>query len=1359
MRSLSLFRSSCACIPQSSEFTITACAVDLDEKVLYVVAEGPSVIEVWKCADEGVVDQDDPQRIATYAVPASVSTNPWSTKPGYSSVVAEVLSLRVLPDTHTLAFITRSGDIITLPLDEEDAQPDVVGTVESGILSSTWSPDDALLVLVTGDEKLILMTSTFDVLNEGPLHPKEFGEDAPIAVGWGAKHTQFHGSLGKSAAQAALDLAAVGSSPDDDGTPRVSWRGDGAVFTVSAVLPVSPPETTRPRRVLRVYSREGVLSNTGEPVAGLEHTLAWRPSGNLIASTQRFGAADGLGKGREGRHDVVFFERNGLRHGEFGLREWKDATAQPAAGSTKPWGYRVKEVAWSADSNVLSVWIENETRDIVQLWTTGNYHWYLKQEIVAPNTPSGDPGRFTTVNWHPEDPFKLILTTPAIIIHRTYAWETYRSRTRAPVDTGSVAVFDGESILLTPFRTQNVPPPMASHIFTLPSSSTPTSEVKVARNGVPIHASFSPSRDLLAVLQESGYIQLFDLHTRIGPGRGKVMEPTIVWEGSAAVEADLSSATPQSHRQIAVLQKGGDDGAESDTVLLAVLASRLQEDAHDVICVVLLNADGVVGKYRMVMPSSNGRLLAADQDIVWQAFDGQISVVEQESRELLPRAQLPEFCFTAEIFSINNHKSHAADASQVLYAGLSFGGKLHVTMEGGVSRTIANNVTSFTIASNFLIFTTSAHVSHYAPLRTLAEYFNMPSSDVPEAPLPEWETRRVERGSRIVTVVPSAMNLVLQMPRGNLETINPRPLVMEIVRQDVDKGDYNKAFLACRKHRIDLNVLVEHNPTVFKNRLEAFVNQVNDVDYINIFLTSLGQGSLPAELVAELCDGIRAVLETKDLKKYINSILTAHVVKKRPDHEAGLALLLRLRDTEPQLVEDAVKYIIFLVDADRLFDTALGMYDFSLVLMIAQHAQKDPREYLPFLRELRALDQYYQRFRIDDHLKRYEKALRNLSQAGEERFDEAMLYVEKHKLYDYALAIWQATHRYQSVLDIYGDWLFERRQFREAAFVFRQAYKPQKSMVAHEKALDWQELFELALQENTPPDDLVRMAHRVAEDLSSRKRYVEAARILLDYTDDVREAIKALVEGSQFSEARRIIVTNSKLYLLEDVVYPGALECRALIAEELNEMREQLRKQRTRVRELRVRKVEEPDAFYGMEDTDLPNVDVMTDVSMAPTAFTRYTQAPSSMSRTSSKRSSRSKRKLERKVGSGRKGTVDEEEYLLKSLTKLVGRFNNTQADAANLLPHLLQFTEEHQVEGRSLQEELKDFEAEVKAAVEDIWTKSSAEGQENTEPADSWVVRMQEYEKQRQTDPLDKVTKPEVIKQQWTLRLPVDTP
>lgn len=87
---------------------------------------------------------------------------------------------------------------------------------------------------------------------------------------------------------------------------------------------------------------------------------------------------------------------------------------------------------------------------------------------------------------------------------------------------------------------------------------------------------------------------------------------------------------------------------------------------------------------------------------------------------------------------------------------------------------------------------------------------------------------------------------------------------------------------------------------------------------------------------------------------------------------------------------------------------------------------QDPREYLPFLRELRALEKYYQRFRIDDHLKRYKSALRNLSLAGmsnflislhlayklstgPEHFDDVKEYVEKHQLYEMALEIFGET--------------------------------------------------------------------------------------------------------------------------------------------------------------------------------------------------------------------------------------------------------------------------------------------------------------------------------------------------------------
>jgi len=43
------------------------------------------------------------------------------------------------------------------------------------------------------------------------------------------------------------------------------------------------------------------------------------------------------------------------------------------------------------------------------------------------------------------------------------------------------------------------------------------------------------------------------------------------------------------------------------------------------------------------------------------------------------------------------------------------------------------------------------------------------------------------------------------------------------------------------------------------------------------------------------------------------------------------------------------------------------------------------------------------------------------------------------------------------------------------------------------------------------------------EDLSSKKRYTEAARVLLDYSKDIREGVIALVSGNAFSEAGRVV--------------------------------------------------------------------------------------------------------------------------------------------------------------------------------------------------------------------------------------------
>jgi hypothetical protein len=73
---------------------------------------------------------------------------------------------------------------------------------------------------------------------------------------------------------------------------------------------------------------------------------------------------------------------------------------------------------------------------------------------------------------------------------------------------------------------------------------------------------------------------------------------------------------------------------------------------------------------------------------------------------------------------------------------------------------------------------------------------------------------------------------------------------------------------------------------------------------------------------------------------------------------------------------------------------------------------KDPREYLPFLRSLRALDPAYQRFTIDSHLKRHASALRHLRDAGTGRFEEAKEYMVKWHLYEDGLALWRGREGY-----------------------------------------------------------------------------------------------------------------------------------------------------------------------------------------------------------------------------------------------------------------------------------------------------------------------------------------------------------
>lgn len=86
------------------------------------------------------------------------------------------------------------------------------------------------------------------------------------------------------------------------------------------------------------------------------------------------------------------------------------------------------------------------SRYIVQLWTVGNYHWYLKQSLHFGSEPSKAP---VCVCWDPVKPLHLhLLTHDWNSYTYDWGWCIERSQGCDSHDNANVAVIDGGEWLL-----------------------------------------------------------------------------------------------------------------------------------------------------------------------------------------------------------------------------------------------------------------------------------------------------------------------------------------------------------------------------------------------------------------------------------------------------------------------------------------------------------------------------------------------------------------------------------------------------------------------------------------------------------------------------------------------------------------------------------------------------------------------------------------------------------------------------------------------------------------------------------------------------------------------------------------------
>ncbi|KAI0513210.1 IKI3 family-domain-containing protein [Xylaria bambusicola] len=1153
--------------------------------------------------------------------------------PNPDLAVDRVVSLHHFADSLTTCLVLEGGDIVVVVESEGQASSDSVyieikGSIDEGITAASWSPDEELLAITTKAKTVVFMSRTFDGITDATMTAEDLKASKHVSVGWGKKETQFQGRGAKALKDPTIpekvDQGII--SPADDGKTSISWRGDGAYVAISAI-------EDGIRRVIRVYSRDGVLDSASEPVDHMDSALSWRPAGNLMASIQRL----------EDRVDVIFFERNGLRHGQFTLRppENRTLTADKI------------DLSWNCDSTVLAVTLS----DRIQLWTMGNYHWYLKQEVFTTNQP-------TEIVWHPEKPLRFGAAIAGKLIQAEYIFEVARGSLSPPYDYGAVAVIDGQNLKVTPFRTANVPPPMA--MFELPISSSA------------IDVAFSPANNFMAVLHQTG-VDLYEWITQ----QQRSLCPRLIGTTEFAKEHLGDHLLPL---QISVTETFSIHCLCSGGEGPLIFSRGFDPFSGEFLPGTTMYSGSIFGFSRLTQ--------AISEDVVAQDALGKLHGVANQVDELFSvrhNSQLP----WSEVIDL---------AGNVVAIGLSRNGHLYAN-----TRLLLKNCTSFLVTPAHLIITTTNH---------LLKFIHLTDVDLMEVPPDDPETdercRSIERGGRLVTAMPTNMSLILQMPRGNLETIFPRAMVVAGIRKLIEALDYAKAFAFCRTQRVDMNILYDHKPAQFLSHIGLFLEQIQDVANIDLFLSSLRDEdvtqtmyrdtkaskdeSRTTELSAEpnlasgdvskvniICDTVLSHLQSRNTMDHgtLQNIITANICKSPPAFEDGLQVVATLMKEDDKLAETAVEHICFLADVNTLYDEALGLYHLDLALLVAQQSQRDPREYLPFIQNLHQLPELRMKVAIDDHLSRHEKSLSHLKDMNAHK--EAQDYTVKHSLYSTALKLYRYDATNLPLLrGLYATYLESKSKYRDAGLIYEslQDYTAATRCYRAAGVSCWRECLFVAHQQ-TPaltPDALNELATTLAEAVYEAKDYAAAATIHLEHLGSLEAAIPCLCKGYLFADAMRLCIQRQKTSLLS-LVDTSIADSLGSTTEFLADCKSQLLAQVPRIAELRRKAAEDPLGFYEGERAG--GADVPDDVSVAASSrvthggaslFTRYTGKNSvgTLGTGVSRATSKNRRREEKKRARGRKGTVYEEEYLVNSVRRLVERLETTRPDIDRLVAALV---------------------------------------------------------------------------------------
>ncbi len=392
-------------------------------------------------------------------------------------------------------------------------------------------------------------------------------------------------------------------------------------------------------------------------------------------------------------------------------------------------------------------------------------------------------------------------------------------------------------------------------------------------------------------------------------------------------------------------------------------------------------------------------------------------------------------------------------------------------------------------------------------------------------------------------------------------------------------------------------------PDQFVKDARVFVEQLAKVDYINLFVNCLADERCaeaefllkgreePAQAqegkVNRVCSLLIETMTQISSGKLLLAIITCHTKTSPPALDKVLAMIKELKAREiaeqdaakklppvaPHIdpnrpkkkadvsADEALEFTSWLVKADKLYDIALQTYDINMVLQVAKHTQKDPKEYLPYLKSLQALEPVYRKYQIQKDLKQYPLALAELSQAPEDSYvEEALELVQKHQLYEQGLKLYEARPKTRGRIALaYADQLAKTNRHELAASMYRLAGALDKALDCYKKSENWPLARTIAMLMHWTPEKVKELAEEFLGVCRTGDDYRGMVTIMLDLykskdlagKDAVEELIGVLVKARDYFKAIELAAENGREDLIAGEIRKGVMLAKDILWNDL----------------------------------------------------------------------------------------------------------------------------------------------------------------------------------------------------------------